>query len=208
MEALERVLEHLHAGHLPAGRSVGEAALAKQLGVSRTPLREALLELERDRLVDCQPGRGFVVRPLTCDEVRDLYPMVWTLEELALRSGPTSPTLLDELEELNARFEGLRSARARFRTDAAWHARLISVAGNERLESTLTSIKRRITRYELAYMRSAEGTESSAREHNQIVSALRRSDQGRAAELLERHWRRGMQSLLDQIESQNSGELQ
>ncbi|MCZ7528349.1 MAG: GntR family transcriptional regulator [Acidimicrobiia bacterium] len=88
----EEVLERLLRGVLPVGTNINEPELARELGVSRTPLREALLSLEREGLLDTHPGRGWWVAPLTPETVLDVYPIVGTLEALAVRLTPPRPS--------------------------------------------------------------------------------------------------------------------
>src|SRR3954467_9053025 len=73
------------------GRSIGEVALSRKLGVSRTPVREALLALEQDGLVRSRHGRGFTVVPLTRQEAADTYPIIWSLERLAIETDGAPP---------------------------------------------------------------------------------------------------------------------
>ena len=86
-EARKAVLEWILDGTLSPGSDVNEASLAASLGVSRTPLREALLALEQDGFLVSETGRGFRVVPLTERDVEEIYPMLWTLEGLAVRDG-------------------------------------------------------------------------------------------------------------------------
>src|SRR4028119_956924 len=71
---------------LAPGARLSDSALAGELGVSRTPVREALLRLEREGFLEVDVGRGFFVKPLSAGEVREVYPILWTLEVLALRT--------------------------------------------------------------------------------------------------------------------------
>src|SRR5688572_24496804 len=71
-------------GELLDGSRIVESSLCDQLGVSRTPLREALFRLEQEGLVRQDLARGFSVMPLSAREVREIYPIIWTLEVLAL----------------------------------------------------------------------------------------------------------------------------
>ncbi len=160
-----------------------------------------MLDLERDRFVDSQPGRGFVVRLLTTKEVEELYPIVWTLEQLSIRGSRFEGPAIADLDDLNVRFERARSERTRVKLDVAWHESLAKLGGNERLVSTLESLKRRITCFELAYMRTLDETPKSVRDHRTIASALRRGDRDRAASLIESHWQRGMECVLRQMEA-------
>lgn len=199
-QVCELVLEHLLSGKLTVGRAVGESALAATLGVSRTPLREALMELERDRFLDCVPGRGFVVRGLEVDEVHELYPIVISLEQLAVRTASTDGKRLAALKRVNARLPKARDERARVRLDVDWHWHLVALSDNERLQSILASLKRRITRYEIAFMQGVDDSVTSYEEHAEIERALGEGDLARAADLVRAHWQQGMEMLLEQME--------
>ncbi|MEM6570130.1 MAG: GntR family transcriptional regulator, partial [Planctomycetota bacterium] len=84
-QAASELRSRLLRGDLAPGHRVNETAIAAELGVSQTPVREALLLLERERFLDSAPGRGFTVRPLDPDEVREIYPVLGNLEAFALR---------------------------------------------------------------------------------------------------------------------------
>src|SRR5690349_21308913 len=85
-------------GELPAGHRINEVHLALRLGVSRTPLREALAGLEREGALTSVPRIGWFVRPLTLDEFRQIYPIRGLLDPEALRlAGLPSPDLLKRL---------------------------------------------------------------------------------------------------------------
>lgn len=189
----ELVLE----GTLPPGESIGENLVASQLGVSRTPLREALLQLEHDGIVDAHPGRGFVVRPLAAREVDEVYPLVWVLERVALESAdlPDSARLA-ELRRLNEQFRAESDPRRRVELDLEWHRLLRSGCQNRRLQAFVASLKHVIHRYEVHYMADAGRVSRSVREHRQIIAALGARDRRRAAEALEAHWRGGRDAVL------------
>src|SRR5881396_1764111 len=97
------VLERIVRGELAPGVRIKESRLAEELGTSRTPLREALINLEQEGFVRSELAHGFSVEPLSGREVRETYPILWTLEGLALRaSGNAIYTLLGELTKINA----------------------------------------------------------------------------------------------------------
>jgi DNA-binding FadR family transcriptional regulator len=81
-----KVLERILNGKLSPGVRVNESRLAKELGVSRTPLREALFQLEREGFVRSDRDRGFSVEPMSAREIRELYPMLWTLARVSRTS--------------------------------------------------------------------------------------------------------------------------
>lgn len=192
----DAISEMIIAQQLPAGRSVGEVALAQELGVSRTPVREALLGLEGSGLVRSRRGQGFVVLPLDRREAEQVYPIIASLERLAVeQSGPPSATLLDGLHEANANFALANGARERVKMDAAWHRLIVSGCGNDRLVRLIDSQKQTILRYEYAYLNSVVLRDHSIAEHDQIIALFERSPMQAAMEL-EQHWLRGMQQTL------------
>lgn len=195
----EAIRDRIVRQRLPANQSIGEHALASELGVSRTPVRETLLGLERDGFVKAVPGRGFVVLPLTAEEARELYPMVWTLERLALSEvTEVEPELICKLREINRRLASAATPQERIRIDSDWHRCLVSVSGNQRLLAVLEGMKASIARYEHAYMDASGPCEQSLEEHENMAALLEESP-ARAAEAIEAHWRRGLEVVLSAI---------
>lgn len=179
----------LHGDPAP-GSGINEAELAARLGVSRTPLREALLDLEREGMIAIAPGRGFSVRPLTARDVEEIYPILYSLETLALAQIPThAASRLKELERLNTRLEAARNDADRaLALDREWHATLLADSSNRRLLGLLDSLKNQAYRYEFAFMRYSGKVISSVRQHRDIVRALRRGDSDAASALLKANW--------------------
>ncbi len=87
-EVCRQILDRIHRGDLPPGSRVRDSDLASQLGVSRTPIREALLHLARDGVLETAMGRGFRVRPIDAAELREVGDILGALESLALRLSP------------------------------------------------------------------------------------------------------------------------
>lgn len=185
---------------LPAGRSVGEAALATELGVSRTPVREALLGLESDGLVRAQRGRGFVVQALSASEARQIYPIIATLERLAVESSPPATAAQAErLRDLNRQLAKADSPHGRMRLDASWHRAIVSGCNNPRLISLIEATKRTALRYEYAYLKNATLRDTSIREHDAIVALYEQNPRG-AAQAVELHWLRGLKAVIRMLE--------
>ncbi|NOT34648.1 MAG: GntR family transcriptional regulator [Candidatus Eisenbacteria bacterium] len=187
----DRLVSSFTRGIPAPGSGINEAELAAELGVSRTPLREALHALEREGLVGSQPGRGFFVRPLSRREAQELYPIIWTLESLALRSAALRPASdFDALDALNAE---LRAADAdadqALVLDARWHRGLVEPCDNRRLLETLESLKLQAFRYEYAFMKDAGRVFQSVEQHEAITASLRSGHLAAALEMLERNWR-------------------
>ncbi len=191
------VLERIVCGDLAPGVRIKESQLAKTLGASRTPLREALINLEQDGFVRSELDRGFSVQSLSGREVRETYPILWTLEALALRaSGVVVYTLLGDLSRLNAQFSKRKDPLDRLEDDARWHETLLSCCPNQRLNALLSSLRTTIRRYERIYMSDAVLVTESVRQHQQIIEALRGKNSQAAEELLTENWRMGMELLL------------
>lgn len=194
----ERLVDGLLRGTPPPGSSINESELSALLGVSRTPLREALLALEREGLVSYAAGRGFFVRPLTVTEAAELYPMVWTLEQLALRSAALRPaTDLDALDALNEELRGADGEPdAMLTLDARWHRGLVEPCANRRLLETLETMRAQAFRYEFAFMSESGRLAHSVAQHEAVTAALRSGNLAAAIETLERHWRGGLDFII------------
>lgn len=186
-------------GRLGPGDRIPLAATAEEIGVSMTPLRESLVRLETEGFVRCDPGRGYAVSELDPDEIRQLYPLIRTVEAFALRSDPPSAGTLDELDRINGRFGARSEPEAATRLDREWHAALLSGCGNDLLLDVLSVLKARAARYELAYMRETGNIRYSTRQHARIVESLRAGDV-EAAATLEENWRIGPEVLLPWLE--------
>ena len=194
----ERLVEGLLRGSPPPGSSINESTLSAELGVSRTPLREALLALERERLVSYEPGRGFFVRPLGVTEAAELYPMLWTLEQLALRSAALRPAAdLDALDALNGELRGAAGdPDAMLTLDARWHRGLVEPCTNRRLRETLETMRSQAFRYEYAFAGESGHGFGRVEQHEAITASLRTGNLAAAIETLERHWRGGLDLVL------------
>jgi DNA-binding GntR family transcriptional regulator len=195
---VERILRE----ELRPGARISDSVLAADLGVSRTPVREALVRLEREGFLDSDVGRGFFVKPLSTREVREVYPILWTLETLALCTSPAPhPARLAELERTNREMEESGDdPERRIDLDMAWHRTLLEGCENEQLLGMIAMLKTVIRRYEYAYMQQAVLIPVSTRTHEQIARALASGDAGQAATLLERNWKFGMEQVLDWME--------
>ncbi len=191
------IIDRILRDEFKPGARISDTALARELGVSRTPIREALLRLEREGFLEVDVGRGFFVRPLSVREVREVYPVLWTLEVLALRTcAPLTADRRAELDRINAALESESEAERRIDLDSAWHQTLLETCGNDYLLGLIASLKSVIRRYEYAYMQNAGYIPVSTRTHEQIAELVAAGDLEAAVPLLENNWRFTMESLL------------
>jgi DNA-binding GntR family transcriptional regulator len=190
-DLIEEITTRVLDGRFAAGARVNEVHLARELGVSRTPLREALIGLADRGLLVSAPGRGFLVPPFDPDEARRLYPLVAELEALALRW--TSPLELAGLPDaLDAVADEMAVALERgedlSEVDERWHALLLSRCPNAHLLRLIGQTKPLLKRYESCYVGGAARAGESIGEHRRIAAALRDGDLPAASAVLVRNW--------------------
>lgn len=177
------------------GEPLTEHDLCRRFGVSRTPVREALAKLERDRLVRVVPKKGAFVRSASPDEIRELYEIREALEALVVRLA--APRLDDaELAAFEERFRELR-ARGAAATDTEvrligeeFHRYLAKRAGNGKLLEVLELIGEQIQSVWVMAILAPRRVQGLIREHLGILEALRAGEVARAERLMVRHVRR------------------
>src|SRR5579864_6695823 len=171
------LLRRIVSGHFKAGEPINESRVAARMKVSRTPLREALLQLEREGFIRSDERRGFSVEHLSTREVREIYPMIWTLEGLAVRSSSVCmPILAPELARINSHFAKARDPQRALALDTLWHERLTSQSQNQRLLAAISALRLTIQRYETVYMADPRLIPQSVSQHNAIIDAMKKRD--------------------------------
>lgn len=193
-----RIVELISSGRYTPGAALTEAGLSRSLQVSRTPVREALLRLQAEGVLQSTLARGFTVRPLARRDAADLYPVLANLEAFAVRAittvdKATADTLHTTLRELENCADPVR----RWQLDSTWHSTLVAAAGNGQLLGLVTQLRTNLSRYELTYMREVRSRTEINRQHREILNATTSDDVHRAAELLEAHWLDSMRVILD-----------
>lgn len=194
-------------GTLRPEEKVSDLDLAGRLGVSRTPVREALQRLEQEGLVRTAPNRWTRISPLRIADAMHLYPIVAALECLAARTALPRFTgaELRTMERANlalARALNARDAAAAARADREFHAALARASGNPELVDMLDGLKMKMRRLEIAFFHANLGRESLS-EHRQIIRALRERDVERASRGIETNWTHGLARLTSQEPGQS-----
>ncbi|NOZ13175.1 MAG: GntR family transcriptional regulator [Acidobacteria bacterium] len=195
------LLNRIVTGTLEPGVPVRDTEISEEMGVSRTPVREALLRLARQGLLVNLHHRGFVVSEMTADVVKETYPMVRALECLALQESPPLPeTLLAKLRRLNQSLENSADkVEKRISLDEQWHEVLLSGYENQRLKNAIAELKAVVRRYEFGYMRDVELVSHSVNDHARLLTVIENDGKDAALPLLEAHWRYSMENLLKRI---------
>lgn len=190
----DELLARMRDGRVRPGESINEVQLSAELGVSRTPLREALIALESSGQVTSVEGKGFCFLPLSSEELLDLAPILAALESLALElSDPgelraIAVELIELAEAFTAESVPLHLLAAK---DDAWHARMLSACPNRRLLDLIKNTKRAFRRYESLLLRDETMIGRTANEHVAIARFLADGDLIGAQRALTENWLHG-----------------
>ncbi|HEX5566012.1 MAG TPA: GntR family transcriptional regulator [Streptomyces sp.] len=178
--------------HYEGGVLLTEGELAEAVGVSRTPVREALLRLEAEGLLRLYPKKGALVLPVSAQEIGDVVETRLLVEQHAVRKVLPAPReLLDRLAELLEQQRGQAEAgdlAAAAVTDRCFHATIVRAAGNQILERLYDQLRDRQLRMGVAVMHShPDRIAKSITEHTEILRTLCEGDAGAAAEAVREH---------------------
>jgi len=191
-EVERRILE----GALAPGAKLKEADLARELHVSRGPVREALRALEQSGLVRTEKNRGVFVRQVSLDEANEIYEVRAALEGMAgrLAAKRIRPEQLERMRALVKKMQavsrrvGQAGTAAYFPLNVQFHALLLEAAGNRVLDANYRRLVNELDLYRReTLVRSAENVSISARDHEAIVEAVSRGDEKLAERLLFEH---------------------
>ncbi|WP_445524702.1 GntR family transcriptional regulator [Streptomyces cyslabdanicus] len=194
--AADRVYAHVKQAVLDrsyeGGTLLTEGELAEAVGVSRTPVREALLRLEVEGLIKLYPKKGALVLPVSAQEIADVVETRQLVEVHAARKAvPARPGLIERLEEL-LRKQKKQAAAGDFAaaavTDRCFHAEIVRSGGNEILSRLYDQLRDRQLRMGVAVMHShPDRLAKTLAEHEQILDALRSGDAEAAVDVVHRH---------------------
>jgi DNA-binding GntR family transcriptional regulator len=187
------------SGSLASGERLHDMELAARLGVSRTPVREALRRLEDEGLVQTSPNRWTRVTPLEVGDALSLYPIIWRLESLAfdLAIDVLGDTELEELERTNQRLAAALEAGDALAASAAdheFHQIFIDRCGNSQLMAILRDAKMKLRRIEIHYFGSLASRESVT-EHASLLTSLELGDFEGVTAAIEANWQNSQRRL-------------
>ena len=191
-------------GELKPGERLMEIQLAKKLGVSRTPIREAIRKLELEGLVLMIPRKGAEVAEITEKNMLDVLEVRRALEELAVKLACERITEeeIQELKDAADAFQKILSEKDITKiaeADEAFHDVIFKSTGNDRLIQLLNSLREQMYRYRLEYLKREEYHPQLLEEHQQIIDRITRKDQSEAAELIDRHIGNQVDVMLEMI---------
>ncbi|WP_337869984.1 GntR family transcriptional regulator [Meiothermus sp.] len=192
-------------GALLPGVRISEPGLAQELGVSRTPVREALQRLAQEGLVELLPGKGARVRVLSAEEVREVYDVRALLEgeAAALAAQNATEVELNRLERLLQVLEALpKEAYAKqMQVDFDFHTVLIEAAHNKTLARIYADLRSSLTLVR-SFQQTLSQHPKTRQQHQAILSALKARNPGKAAEAARAHVRYFRDLVLQSLQAQ------
>lgn len=189
-------------GSLPAGTQLLELEAAERLNVSRTPVREAMVRLQQEGMVELRPRHGMRVLPASADDMREIYEVLTALEgkaaELAAQKGLSKAQLAPMRGAVEAMDRALEAGALQdwARADERFHAELVALAGNDRLTAMVGQLWDQAHRARMATLKMRPKPVASNREHKAVVEAIYHGDAEAARRIHEDHRRRAGELLV------------
>lgn len=193
-------------GQLSPGERLLEVQLADEMGVSRTPVREAIRRLELEGFVVMVPRKGAYVAGLSIDDVESVYEIRTALETLAVRLAAQRMEAADyeQLDELAGKMQQTwqeGDVDNWVNLDARFHELLYTFSRNERLISMMSNIMEQLSRYRIISLANVEVRQNSLNEHQTLIEALKRRDSDSAADAAAHHIENTKQSLVNMLKA-------
>jgi DNA-binding GntR family transcriptional regulator len=196
--------EEILSGELQSGVSLGEIALAKRLGVSRTPIRSALHRLAEEGLAEIIPNRGAKVIGINAEDLIDIYQIRKRLEGLAssLAAKRITEDEIKQLEEsiyLSEFYMQKNDTEHLRELDTVFHSIIYRASGSRFLSRTLSELHKKIKSYRKRSLSVPGRLMKSLDEHKEILEAIRKGDSSCADELTSLHVERALENMLSAL---------
>ncbi len=210
-ELTERLRSMIVEGALAAGEKVPEKALCEKLGVSRTPMREALKVLAAESLLTLEQNRGARVRAITIEDLEEVFPLMGALEALAgeLACKNISNAQLTDIKKAHKKM--LRHFHdadmpGYFRHNQRIHEIIMEAAANPSLASMYQSLAVRVRRARYLANMSSERWQQAVDEHEEIINALEAKDGQQLGSILKRHLMNKFETVRQWLDEQNDAD--
>ncbi len=210
-EAYHRLKEAIVSLQLPPGEFLVEARLAQQLGVSKTPVRHALIRLEKEHFVHTVPFKGTYVHGVTEDDMRELFELRLALEQAGVQFAVARAELSD-LQEVRRVLDQTREVIQGNDPDAAapyiqrFHVLLMQAARSGRLMGTFSDIDSQMQRMRILAGHIPGRLETSLREHEHILNAVEERDDVAAVAATRDHLNSLLADYLNAVAAQTAGQ--
>jgi DNA-binding GntR family transcriptional regulator len=202
----ESLREAIRSGVLKPGERIMEIQLAEELGVSRTPVREAIRKLELEGYVVMMPRRGTYVASMSIRDINEIFEIRTALESLSngLAADHITDDELEHLQRLLVIIGGYikeGNIEKIVETDIEFHDLLYHAARNERLVGIISNLRDQLTRFRTLSMSYPGRLEETLEEHRLIVDAIASGDRKAASRAAERHMENSEKTLLKAMET-------
>lgn len=200
----ETLRDAIRKGILEPGERLMEVQLADELGISRTPVREAIRKLEQEGYVIMMPRRGTYVSDISTGDVKEIFEIRSALESLAagLAARRIEPDELETLQNLLIEIEGYiakNDIEKIVETDIKFHGLLYKVSRNERLVNIINNLKEQLARFRTLSMSYPGRLQETLEEHSEMVEAIANGDVSAARDAAEHHMERAEKTYLKAI---------
>jgi 3-isopropylmalate dehydrogenase len=205
-DAYERLREEILTNRLPPGFQAPEPDIAIRLGMSRTPVREALIRLQAEGLIDLIPRRGARVRPIMPDDMREIYEILTALEPDAAAQLTLEKPTPQQIAPLEQATQDMEAALQRSDLDAwaaaddRFHRTLLEMHGNHRLSNFVQLLYDQVHRARMVTLRHRELPARSTSEHREILKHMLAGDAEAVRKAFRDHRERAANELLTILE--------
>lgn len=188
----ESIREAILDGRLKPGERVMEIQLAEKLGVSRTPVREAIRKLELEGLLIMEPRKGAYVADVSLKDVVDVLEVRSSLEGLAASLAATraSEEEIQLLREKSTQFKECiekSDVQGMINKDTEFHEIILQAAKNKKLTSIIESLREQVQRFRITYFTEYNMTTYLVKEHENVLDAIESRDSEKANEYAQKH---------------------
>lgn len=200
----ETLRQKILKGELSPGERLIEVALAERLGVSRTPVREAIHKLEQEGLVVMTPRKGAQVATISAQNVKDVLEVRTSMERLAVclaiaRITPQERISLRQAEEAFATASRGRDLRLIARRDEEFHKVIYIATKNPKLDMLLNNLREQMYRYRFEYIKDSAMRQDLREEHHEIADAIIKGDCERAKTAITLHIEKQRDNILKNL---------
>ncbi|MEK7017182.1 GntR family transcriptional regulator [Bacillus sp. FSL R9-9410] len=197
---LNQLQDWIIEGVLRPDEKINDGELAEALGVSRTPVREALQILELSGLVEMVPGQKTKIAPIKLDDVSIIYETIAGLHSIIGKQALQKVTDADIklLSEINDAFQQStheKDSKKALELDIRFHNTITSIAKNRYIEPFLENMQLHILRLEYLFFQNFVPASQSIKEHHSIIQALQKQDEKRMEQMMSQNWLRPMKEI-------------
>lgn len=182
------LLGQIQKGELEVGKTINLALLSRKIGVSVTPIREALSQLEQSRIISAVPNRGFVVTRLSKKEAKNLYETIAQLEVMAVESSSFSGLDVDLLRQQQLKLQQAHTPQGRLAARLRFHDLLVRNCENTVLLQILEDLKARLLFYEQGFGNDSAFYDNVDNQNEAVVRAIEEDNVPTAALILKMNW--------------------